>query len=73
MSSNINNVFFFLSVMLQDNDIIRYVLRDDVILDVVGCLEYDPDFPKHKANHREFLAKNSKFKEVNLIVSITLN
>ncbi|CAG8455223.1 16622_t:CDS:10 [Funneliformis mosseae] len=51
-------------IMLQDNDIIRYMLRDDVILDVVGCLEYDPDFPKHKANHREFLTKNSRFKQI---------
>ncbi|RIA89944.1 component of IIS longevity pathway SMK-1-domain-containing protein [Glomus cerebriforme] len=59
-------------IMLQDNDIIRYVLRDDVILDVVGCLEYDPDFPKHKANHREFLAKNSKFKEIVKISNKTI-
>ncbi|GBB94586.1 hypothetical protein RclHR1_23860002 [Rhizophagus clarus] len=59
-------------IMLQDNDIIRYVLRDDVILDVVGCLEYDPDFPKHKANHREFLTKNSKFKEIVKISNKTI-
>ncbi|KAF1925684.1 DUF625-domain-containing protein [Didymella exigua CBS 183.55] len=51
-------------ILLNDTSIIEYVVHDDVILGVVGALEYDPDFPLHKANHRQYLADESKFKEV---------
>ncbi|KAF1935343.1 DUF625-domain-containing protein [Clathrospora elynae] len=53
-----------LLILLNDSAIIEYVVRDDVVLGVVGALEYDPDFPLHKANHRQYLADESKFKEV---------
>ncbi|KAF2002397.1 DUF625-domain-containing protein [Amniculicola lignicola CBS 123094] len=51
-------------ILLNDTSIIEYVVTDDVILGVVGALEYDPDFPLHKANHRQYLSDESKFKEV---------
>ncbi|KAH6625636.1 component of IIS longevity pathway SMK-1-domain-containing protein [Boeremia exigua] len=53
-----------LLILLNDTSIIEYVVHDDIILGVVGALEYDPDFPLHKANHRQYLADESKFKEV---------
>ncbi|KAF2150674.1 DUF625-domain-containing protein, partial [Myriangium duriaei CBS 260.36] len=51
-------------ILLNDTGIIEFIVRDEMILGVVGALEYDPDFPSHKANHRQYLANNSKFKEV---------
>jgi len=51
-------------ILLNDNAIIECIVRDDMIHGIVGALEYDPDFPSHKANHRQYLGNNSKFKEV---------
>ncbi|KAK4909392.1 hypothetical protein LTR28_000181, partial [Elasticomyces elasticus] len=51
-------------ILLNDNTIIELIVTDDLILGVVGALEYDPDFPSHKANHRQYLSDESKFKEV---------
>jgi protein phosphatase-4 regulatory subunit 3 len=51
-------------ILMNDNSIIEYLVTDDVILGVVGALEYDPDFPTHKANHRQYLADESRYKEV---------
>lgn len=51
-------------ILLNDTAIIEYVVTDEVILGVVGALEYDPDFPCHKANHRQYLSDESRFKEV---------
>ncbi|KAJ5874837.1 uncharacterized protein N7529_003267 [Penicillium soppii] len=51
-------------ILLNDNTIIETVVADHVILGVVGALEYDPEFPTHKANHRQYLADKSRYKEV---------
>ncbi|KAF3909160.1 hypothetical protein ABW21_db0208795 [Orbilia brochopaga] len=51
-------------ILLNDSTIIEYIVTDEVAMGVVGILEYDPDFPTHKANHRSYLADNSRFKEV---------
>lgn len=51
-------------ILLNDTSIIEYAVTDDVILGVVGALEYDPDFPLHKANHRQYLSDDARFKEV---------
>ncbi|QSL65823.1 hypothetical protein MERGE_000101 [Pneumocystis wakefieldiae] len=51
-------------ILIDDAAVIEYILRDDVILGVVGILEYDPDFGNHKANYREYLSDASKFKQV---------
>ncbi|KAB8648454.1 hypothetical protein FH972_026112 [Carpinus fangiana] len=51
-------------ILFNDSNIIEFVVRDDQILGFVGALEYDPDFPHHKANHRQYLSDASKYKEV---------
>ncbi|KAK4055090.1 Platinum sensitivity protein [Microbotryomycetes sp. JL201] len=51
-------------LLLNDNVIFELILRDDVILGVVGILEYDPEFPTMKAAYREHLADPSHFTEV---------
>ncbi|PWY91449.1 DUF625-domain-containing protein [Aspergillus sclerotioniger CBS 115572] len=51
-------------ILLNDNTIIETVVTDSIILGVVGALEYDPEFPTHKANHRQYLADKSRYKEV---------
>jgi protein phosphatase-4 regulatory subunit 3 len=51
-------------ILLNDTKIIEHVVSDDIVLGVVGALEYDPDFPSHKANHRHWLGKEGRYKEV---------
>ncbi|KAE8148582.1 protein putative to be [Aspergillus avenaceus] len=51
-------------ILLNDNTIIETVVTDPIILGVVGALEYDPEFPTHKANHRQYLADQTRYKEV---------
>ncbi|QVM11933.1 Platinum sensitivity protein [Coccidioides posadasii str. Silveira] len=51
-------------ILLNDNTIIELVVSDHVISGVVGALEYDPEFPTHKANHRQYLNDRSRYKEV---------
>ena len=51
-------------ILLNDSAIMEYAVTDDMILGVVGALEYDPDFPSHKANHRHWLSDESRYKEV---------
>ncbi|KIV88156.1 hypothetical protein PV10_09080 [Exophiala mesophila] len=51
-------------ILMNDNSIIEYLVTDDIILGIVGALEYDPDFPTHKANHRLYLSDESRYKEV---------
>ncbi|KAL1892229.1 Platinum sensitivity protein [Sporothrix stenoceras] len=54
-------------LLMNDTTIIEYALSDGCFMGVVGALEYDPDFPSHKANHREWLSKG-RFMEVVPIV-----
>jgi len=51
-------------ILMNDNAVIEHLVTDNIILGVVGALEYDPDFPTHKANHRQYLSDESRFKEV---------
>ncbi|KAL4913848.1 component of IIS longevity pathway SMK-1-domain-containing protein [Aspergillus aurantiobrunneus] len=51
-------------ILLNDTTIIETVVTDPVILGVVGALEYDPEFPTQKANHRQYLSDKSRYKEV---------
>jgi len=51
-------------ILLNDTNIIEHAVNDDIIIGVVGALEYDPDFPSHKANHRHWLGKEGRYKEV---------
>lgn len=51
-------------LLLNDTTIIEHAVSDDCVLGVVGALEYDPDFPSHKANHRHWLDNQGRYKEV---------
>ena len=51
-------------ILFNEGLIIEMILDDENIMGVVGMLEYDPDFPQFKSNHRSFLRDDSKFKEV---------
>ncbi|KAM0472000.1 hypothetical protein ACHAPX_008947 [Trichoderma viride] len=51
-------------LLLNDTSIIEHSVSDECLLGVVGALEYDPDFPSHKANHRHWLSNQGRFKEV---------
>ncbi|KAJ5040454.1 uncharacterized protein L3040_006110 [Drepanopeziza brunnea f. sp. 'multigermtubi'] len=51
-------------ILLNESSIMDLVVSDELILGVVGALEYDPDFPSHKANHRLWLGKEGRYKEV---------
>ncbi|KAF8165663.1 component of IIS longevity pathway SMK-1-domain-containing protein [Crassisporium funariophilum] len=48
-------------LMLNDHGMYEHILEDDIFFGVVGMLEYDPDFPGHKANYRDFLHNTSQF------------
>ncbi|KAK7054066.1 SMK-1 domain-containing protein [Favolaschia claudopus] len=50
-------------LMLNDHNLYEHILSDDLFPGVVGMLEYDPEFPTHKANYREFLSQASRFHE----------
>ena len=51
-------------LMLNDTGIIEHAVSDECVAGVVGALEYDPDFPNHKANHRQWLNNQGRYKEV---------
>jgi protein phosphatase-4 regulatory subunit 3 len=51
-------------LLLNDTSIIEHAVSDECVLGVVGALEYDPDFPSHKANHRHWLDNQGRYKEV---------
>ena len=51
-------------ILINDTTIIEHSVSDACVLGVVGALEYDPDFPSHKANHRQWLSNNGRYKEV---------
>ncbi|KAM7185414.1 putative suppressor of mek1 protein [Rhypophila sp. PSN 637] len=51
-------------LLLNDNNIIEHAVSDENVLGVVGALEFDPDFPEHKANHRQWLSSQGHYKEV---------
>ncbi|KAH8681480.1 component of IIS longevity pathway SMK-1-domain-containing protein [Xylariales sp. PMI_506] len=51
-------------ILLNDTSIIEHAVSDECVIGVVGALEYDPDFPSHKANHRQWLQDASRYKEV---------
>lgn len=51
-------------LLLNDTTIIEHAVSDECVVGVVGALEYDPDFPQHKANHRQWLSNQGRYKEV---------
>ncbi|XP_005080124.1 protein PPP4R3C-like [Mesocricetus auratus] len=58
-------LYFIIRGILFLNNMRLYeiMFSDECIMDVLGCLEYDPDLDQ-PYRHREFLTVNAKFKEV---------
>ena len=52
------NLFF-----MNHHSIITIMLREDLIMDVIGCLEYDPT-RQERIHHREFVQNQARFQEV---------
>ncbi|KAM7045461.1 serine/threonine-protein phosphatase 4 regulatory subunit 3-like [Molossus nigricans] len=50
-------------LFLDKTSLFEILFSDECIMNVVGCLEYDPALAQPK-RHREFLTQNAKFKEV---------
>ncbi|VVC24791.1 Armadillo-type fold,Domain of unknown function DUF625,PH domain-like,Armadillo-like helical [Cinara cedri] len=59
----VKNIF-----LINKNALFEMLFADDIIFDVIGCLEYDPTQPIRKY-HRHHLKNVSKFKEVILITN----
>ncbi|KAJ3997780.1 component of IIS longevity pathway SMK-1-domain-containing protein [Lentinula boryana] len=60
-------------LMLNDHGIYDLILEDDYFFHVCGMLEYDPDFPAHKANFREFLLQGTRYHEPVLIRDFSIH
>ncbi|THG97475.1 hypothetical protein EW026_g4525 [Hermanssonia centrifuga] len=61
---NLHSLFglkYVFTVMLNDHSMYEHILEDNMFYGVVGMLEYDPEFPTHKANYREFLRGTTHF------------
>jgi protein phosphatase-4 regulatory subunit 3 len=50
--------------LMNDNTIFEVLLKSENIMTIIGILEYDPDFPNHKLNYRDYLESQTKFNEV---------
>lgn len=50
-------------IFLDKTCLFEIMFSDECIMNVLGCLEYDPGLVQPK-RHREFLIQNAKFKEV---------
>ncbi|XP_044581321.1 serine/threonine-protein phosphatase 4 regulatory subunit 3 isoform X2 [Cotesia glomerata] len=48
--------------LLNKNALFEVMFSEDVIFDVVGCLEYEPSLPQPK-RHREYLRQLARFKQ----------
>ncbi|KAI0050231.1 DUF625-domain-containing protein [Auriscalpium vulgare] len=48
-------------LMMNDHGMYEHILEDDRFFGVLGMLEYDPEFPSHKANYREFLRESTHY------------
>ncbi|KAJ3020288.1 Platinum sensitivity protein [Thoreauomyces humboldtii] len=59
LSSIVRSIF-----VLNEGPIYEHLLQDEIFPTVLGILEYDGDFPKVKAAHREHFEKSAKFKEI---------
>jgi len=51
------------AMMLNGNCLLELLLSDEFLLDIIGCLEHDPDLLESQ-KHREFLTSTAVFKEV---------
>lgn len=49
--------------MLNKNSLFEIMFDEKNIMDIIGCLEYDPSLTERR-KHREYLTNDAKFKEV---------
>ncbi|XP_010558443.1 PREDICTED: serine/threonine-protein phosphatase 4 regulatory subunit 3-like isoform X2 [Tarenaya hassleriana] len=49
-------------ILLNSPPIFEKIFGDELILEIIGCLEYDPDVPQSQ-HHRNFLKEHVVFKE----------
>ncbi|XP_043930649.1 serine/threonine-protein phosphatase 4 regulatory subunit 3A [Protopterus annectens] len=49
--------------LLNRTALFEVMFSEECIMDIIGCLEYDPSLPEPR-KHREFLTKTATFKEV---------
>ncbi|CEL59479.1 putative protein C216,01c OS=Schizosaccharomyces pombe (strain 972 / ATCC 24843) GN=SPBC216.01c PE=2 SV=3 [Rhizoctonia solani AG-1 IB] len=50
-------------IMLNEHPMYEYMLSDEIFPGVLGMLEYDPEFPHHKASYRHFLSYVAHYRE----------
>ncbi|KZV75083.1 DUF625-domain-containing protein [Peniophora sp. CONT] len=48
-------------LMMNDHGMYEHILDDDLFMGVMGMLEYDPEFPNHKANYRQYIQDSTLF------------
>eukprot|EP00158_Paraphelidium_tribonemae_P007449 Partr_v1_DN28249_c0_g1_i5_m76518 putative suppressor of mek1 (Dictyostelium) len=51
-------------VMLNDNSLYQYLLREDVCAKLCAVFEYDPEYPVTKGIHRDYLKSSLRYKKV---------
>ncbi|CAN7002697.1 unnamed protein product [Brassica rapa subsp. trilocularis] len=49
-------------ILLNSSQILEKIFGDELIMEIIGCLEYDPGVP-HSQHHRNFLKEHVVFKE----------
>ncbi|EUC57696.1 component of IIS longevity pathway SMK-1 protein, partial [Rhizoctonia solani AG-3 Rhs1AP] len=50
-------------IMLNEHPMYEHMLSDEIFPGVLGMLEYDPEFPDHKASYRHFLTYVAHYRE----------
>lgn len=51
-------------VLYNEAGVMEVLIADESMMGVAGVFEYDSELPQYKANHREFLQDETRFKEV---------
>ncbi|KAL1931324.1 hypothetical protein VTP01DRAFT_10461 [Rhizomucor pusillus] len=51
-------------ITLNDNTIVEYIVRDEIVYSVAGIMEYNPETPGQKAKYREVLTAIANMKPV---------
>ncbi|XP_010443616.1 PREDICTED: serine/threonine-protein phosphatase 4 regulatory subunit 3 isoform X1 [Camelina sativa] len=49
-------------ILLNSSQILEKIFGDELIMEIIGCLEYDPGVP-HSQHHRNFLKEHVVFRE----------
>ena len=65
-ADDLNHLFTIFKgvVMLNNSGVYEVLLREDMLMGVIGALEYDPELRCHGVRHRVFLRDVAQFREV---------